>query len=135
MVNRKRWLSLTPEPEQELPRAVATLRHHRPPAGAVAGERARIERLILRGSEAGWLAYLHEVMALIDREEGARDPAVVRARRRAIAVISNHHNLLLGVSPRGARRTAYERERLSALLAGGPNPDQEYVHEPYQFAG
>ena len=132
MVNRKRWLSLTPEPERELPRVVATLRHHRAAPGAVAGERARIERLILRGSEDRWLAYLHEVVELIDREQGASEPEVVRARERAIAVLSNHHNLLLGVSPRGAQRTAEERERLSALL-GSLNPDQEYEHERYQL--
>jgi hypothetical protein len=113
MVNRARWLSLTPEPEVLLPRAVATLRAGRPAPAAEAAERARIERLILRGSEARWLAYLHEVVELIDRHEGSEEPDLACARDCAIEVVSNHHNLLLAVSPRGARRTAGDRERLA----------------------
>ena len=46
-----------------------------------------------------------------------RDPEVARAREVAIAVISNHHNLLLALPGRGARRTETDRRRLSELLA------------------
>ena len=102
MVKRASWLSVTPEPERELPQAVATLR---PDAGAgaaaVARERERIERLVLRGSQRRWLAYLHEVVELIDRRAGDGDPDVARARARATAVIANHHNLLLGAARPG----------------------------------
>jgi hypothetical protein len=114
MVNRRRWLSLTPEPEIELPGAVATLRGGRPDRAAEEAERARIERLILRGSEARWLAYLHEVVELI----GSPDPQLAQARATAIAVVSNHHHLLLAISPRGASRTARERERLATTEPG-----------------
>src|SRR5579859_910211 len=118
MVNRRRWLSLTPEPEIELPGAVAMLRGGRPDRAAEEAERARIERLILRGSEARWLAYLHEVVELIDRRAGSPDPQLAQARAKAIAVVSNHHHLLLAISPRGASRTARERERLATTEPG-----------------
>ena|SRR5579872_1282428 len=113
MVNRARWLSITPEPEVLLPGAVATLRAGRSDPALETAERARIERLILRGSEARWLAYLHEVVELIDRHEGTEDPDLACARTCAIDVVSNHHNLLLAVSPNGARRTARDREWLA----------------------
>ncbi len=67
MVKRAPWLSLTPEPERELPAAVATLVcGRRPTDEAVADEAARIERLVLRGSERRWDSYLHDVVELID---------------------------------------------------------------------
>ncbi|MFG2331075.1 hypothetical protein ACGFMM_15795 [Streptomyces sp. NPDC048604] len=67
------WLGLTPEPERELPAAVATLRaslgtaHHPPPGRAelAAAERHRVERLVLRGSRHSWLRYLAEATALV----------------------------------------------------------------------
>ena len=79
MVKRASWLSVTPEPERELPEAVATLAAGRR-AGATRSrrERARIERLVLHGSQRQWLAYLHEVVELIDAAS-----AVERSRRRA----------------------------------------------------
>ena len=120
MVNRARWLSLTPEPERELPEAVATMRHGpRPSPALLARERAHIERLILRGSHRQWLRYLDSVVELIDRTAPHSDRDVARARTRAAAVIANHHHLLLGVARRAAERTAAVRERLSAELATG----------------
>jgi hypothetical protein len=119
MVKRVSWLSITPEPERELPAAVATLaagRHADP--GAVAAEQARIERLILHGSQRRWLAYLHDVVDLIATEEGSEDPEVAAARRRATKVIANHHNLLLGLTDPthpGVRLTATDSSRLRAL--------------------
>jgi hypothetical protein len=116
MAKRASWLSVTPEPERELPSAVATLAiGAAPPAEAVDAERARIERLVLRGSQRAWLAYLHRVVELIDDRSDAADPEVARARDRARAVISNHHNLLLGLSGRGAQLSAPDRVRLTQL--------------------
>jgi hypothetical protein len=118
MVKRVPWLSVTPEPERELPAAVATLRcGARATDGEVAEETAEIERLLLRGSERRWDRYLHGVVELIDARAGDRDPAVAEAREVAIAVIANHHNLLLALPGRGARRTDTDRRRLSELIA------------------
>jgi hypothetical protein len=116
MVKRAEWLSVTPEPERELPQAVATLTAgHRAGADDVAAERARVERLVLRGSQRRWLAYLHDVVELIERGSGGGDPDVDTARARATAVIVNHHNLLLGLGGAGARMTAIDRARLQNL--------------------
>jgi hypothetical protein len=118
MVKRAPWLSVTPEPERELPAAVATLRFGRAAtADAIAEEVALIERLVLRGSERRWDGYLHGVVSLIDGRAGDPDPDVANAREVAIAVISNHHNLLLALPGRAARRTEADRRRLSELLA------------------
>ena len=119
MVKRASWLSITPEPERELPQAVATLSARRR-AGpeAVAAERARIERLILHGSQRRWLAYLHDVVDLICAADGSEDPDVTAARVRAAKVIANHHNLLLGLPDYGPihpRLTATDASRLRAL--------------------
>jgi hypothetical protein len=122
MVKRASWLSITPEPERELPAAVATLSAgHRAGPAAIAAEQARIERLILHGSRRRWLAYLHDVVDLIAAENGSDDPDVAAARERAIKVIANHHNLLLGLhdyDPARAGRagfTATDSSRLRAL--------------------
>jgi hypothetical protein len=116
MVKRASWLSITPEPERELPEAVATLTAGRRAApAAVAAEEARIERLILHGSQRRWLAYLHEVVDLIAAGNGTGDPDVAAARTRATKVIANHHNLLLGLPGEGARLTATDSSRLRAL--------------------
>jgi hypothetical protein len=118
MVKRASWLSVTPEPERELPHAVASLVvRGRPSEGDVTRERERIERLVLRGSQRSWLAYLHEVVGLIGATTAAAaaDADVARARERARAVIANHHNLLLGLPGRGAAMTAGDRAALQEL--------------------
>jgi hypothetical protein len=118
MVKRASWLSLTPEPERELPAAVATLRcGARAASGAIAHEAARVERLVLRGSQRGWNRYLHRVVGLIEERRHDSDPDVARARSIAAAVIANHHNLLLALPGRGAQRTETDRRRLTQLLA------------------
>jgi len=118
MVKRAPWLSVTPEPERELPAAVATLICGRRASDqAIAEEARRIEQLVLRGSERRWDDYLHRAVELIDQRAGDPDPEVTQARDVAIAVISNHHNLLLALPGRGARRTDTDRRRLSELLA------------------
>jgi hypothetical protein len=117
MFNRPSWLSLTPEPERELPAAVTTLRHgSRPPADQVAAERARIEQLVTRGNERRWLGYLRDVRVLIDQNAASDNPEIVAARARAAAVVANHHNLLLGLPGRAAQRTASERARLALTM-------------------
>jgi hypothetical protein len=116
MDKRASWLSITPEPERELPQAVATLVHGPgAPATAVSAERARIERLVLHGSERRWLAYLHDVAELIMSRAGSDDHDVGFARSRAAAVIVNHHNLLLGLPGSAAARTTQDRQRLAPL--------------------
>jgi hypothetical protein len=117
MVKRVSWLSITPEPERELPGVVATLScGGTPDADAVTRERKRIERLVLHGSQRQWLRYLHGVVELIERSRAAaqQSQTVAEARVRAIAVISNHHNLLLALPGRAAASTAADRARLAA---------------------
>ena len=115
MVKRAAWLSITPEPERELPDAVATLAAGgRPEPAAVDVERRRIERLVLHGTQRRWLAYLHEVVELIERREACGDPDVRAARRRAATVVANHHHLLLALPGPGARLTTIDRVRLGA---------------------
>jgi len=115
MSGREAWLSLTPEPERELPASVAALRAAGPaPADAVERERARVERLVVRGRPRAWLDYLREVVDLIERSGEGRDPDVERARAVALEVVRNHHGLLLGLPGRAADRTADERSRLDA---------------------
>jgi hypothetical protein len=120
MVKRASWLSFTPEPERELPEAVATLACGGVPSpDAVARERERVERLVLHGSERQWLSYLRGVVELIDRADDHSE-AVSRARSRATAVVSNHHNLLLALPGRAAEKTAADRVRLAAMPTDPP---------------
>jgi hypothetical protein len=84
---RHAWLSITPEPERELPDAVAELRGN----GSIDAERARVERLVMHGSRRAWTAYLSEVAEL------ARDAPPSEARAIVLEVIDNHDNLKLGL--------------------------------------
>jgi hypothetical protein len=112
---RDAWLSLTPEPERELPASVAVLRAGgRATAEAVESERARAERLVVRARSRDWLEYMREVVDLIDNSADNQDPEVERARAIALEVVRNHHGLLLGLPGRAADSTAGERERLDA---------------------
>jgi hypothetical protein len=118
MFKRASWLSVTPEPERELPAAVATLASGAQ-AGedAVAEEAARVEGLVLGGSRRRWNQYLHRVIGLIEHRAHDSDPDVARARSHATRVIANHHNLLLGLPGRGAQKSEADRRRLARLLA------------------
>jgi len=128
------WLGLTPEPERELPVAVATLRRRtarqgarrttrpsaarRPPASAApaawtAAERRRIERLILRGTQRGWLRYLSEVTSLVRGVEDGAPPLVVSAALRAAETVLDHHRMLIGLPGPGYDRVAEERAALA----------------------
>ena len=116
MGRRGNWLSITPEPERELPQAVAMLRHGgSPPGGAAARERQEIERLVLRASQRRWLDYLREVIALMEASTGDTRPEVAGARSLAGAVIANHHNLLIAFPSHASRHTAGDRARLAQL--------------------
>ena len=84
---RHPWLSITPEPERELPEAVAELRGN----GSIEAERARVERLVMHGGRRAWAAYLTEAAAL------ARDAPPSEARDLVLDVIDNHDNLKLGL--------------------------------------
>ncbi|MCZ0991485.1 hypothetical protein [Streptomyces diastatochromogenes] len=113
------WLGLTPEPEQELPAAVAALRapaDHRPPAALVAAERHRVERLVLRGTQRGWLRYLSEVTDLV--VEAAAPTATADPRPALVAgeVVLDHHRMLIGLPGAGYVRTATQRRDLERAL-------------------
>ncbi|MFE0254050.1 hypothetical protein [Streptomyces sp. NPDC059010] len=112
------WLGLTPEPEQELPAAVAALRSPpdgRPPSAVVAAERHRVERLVLRGTQRGWLRYLGEVTELVVRAAASRsaDPG---AALLAGEVVLDHHRMLIGLPGAGYDRTATQRRDLERAL-------------------
>ena len=93
---RHAWLSITPEPERELPAAIATLRAGRAPDGAaIAAEQEHVERLITRGSRRAWTAYIAEAAALA-RAANA-DDEVAEARELVLEVVQNHDNLRLGL--------------------------------------
>jgi hypothetical protein len=92
---RHRWLSITPEPELELPEALATLHAGGPPSAALVElERARAERLVTRGSRRAWRRYLADALALAGSSE---DPAVAEARAVVEDVVNNHNNLELAL--------------------------------------
>jgi hypothetical protein len=101
---------------------VATLRAgDRASADAVELERVRIERLVVRARRGAWLAYMGEVVELIERAGPSPDPDVRRARAVALEVVRNHHGLLLGLPGRAAEQTAPERSKLdsAAQLSNG----------------
>jgi hypothetical protein len=102
------WLALTPEPERELPAAIAVLR-----AGDatpdVAGEIARAEALVLRGSEPSYLAWLGEAADLAAARAGTDDAAVAHAVGVVRDVVANQAGLLLGLPGGGRRREAARR--------------------------
>ncbi|MEU6065484.1 hypothetical protein ABZ864_13660 [Streptomyces sp. NPDC047082] len=114
------WLGLTPEPEQELPTAVAALRapaDDRPPTALVAAERYRVERLVLRGTQRGWLRYLGEVTDLVVEAAAASAPADPRQALLAGEVVLDHHRMLIGLPGAGYARTAAQRRDLERALA------------------
>ncbi|GGU98100.1 hypothetical protein GCM10010260_37790 [Streptomyces filipinensis] len=114
------WLGLTPEPEQELPAAVAALRapaDGHPPPALVAAERHRVQRLVLRGTQGGWLRYLREVTDLV--VEAAAGPAATDPRPALVAgeVVLDHHRMLIGLPGTAYARTAAQRRDLEEALA------------------
>ena len=109
------WLSVTPEPERDLPPAIAALRAGGTPSPvAVTQERARAERLVLRGSRRRWMRWMAEARALAERSAPDPAPTVAAASEVALDVIENHHALLLGLPGRLDRSAEHDRRRLSA---------------------
>jgi hypothetical protein len=93
---RHAWLSITPEPERELPAAIATLRAGGVPTDAeVELERRRVEGLITRASRRAWTAYIADAAALAQAADGEGELA--QARALVLDVIDNHDNLRLGL--------------------------------------
>ncbi|MFG2751503.1 hypothetical protein [Streptomyces xanthophaeus] len=148
MSGRRRldWLGLTPEPERELPEAVAALRAStkgatapgpQDPTGpeAEAGpaadadadaeaeaeaeadaERRRLERLILRGSRHSWLRYLSEVTDLVTAVAAGTQPGDPDAALLAAEVVLDHHHMLIGLPGPGYGRTAADRVALESAV-------------------
>ncbi len=119
------WLSLTPEPERELPAAIAVLRRAvggefaRGAAAAsrsadVAREAERAEALVLRGSEPSYLAWLREAAELAAAGARSPDPEVAHAAGVVRDVVRNQAGLLLGL-PGGGRRREAARQALEAV--------------------
>jgi hypothetical protein len=116
------WLSLTPEPERELPAIVAALRAgRRPRPEEVEAERARVAAIVVRGQESDWLDYLSEAVGLV-LEPPAGESLDPDDRDRVLDVLGNHHRLLLGLPGDASERTAAERSELERALSG-PRPD------------
>ncbi|BDH12869.1 hypothetical protein [Streptomyces hygroscopicus] len=115
------WLGLTPEPERELPATVAALRTaaRQPadaPAKAAEAERRRVERLILHGTQRGWLRYLAEVTGLVTAVAGSDRPGERRAALRAAEVVLDHHRMLIGLPGPGYDRTTADRRALESAV-------------------
>ncbi|WP_328972254.1 hypothetical protein [Streptomyces sp. NBC_00239] len=144
MSGRRRldWLGLTPEPERELPTAVAALRGaaspdatagRRPEDPAVA-ERRRVERLILRGSRRSWLRYLAEVTELVTRVAAGSRAGDPVAALLAGEVVLDHHRMLIGLPGPGYGRTAADRTALehavSTLRTRAATPSPAHTPAP-----
>jgi hypothetical protein len=111
------WLGLTPEPERELPAAVAALRTRTAvelPEEIVAAEDRRIEALILHGTQRSWLRYLREVTGLV-RAAVERDESLGDALRAAETVLE-HHRMLIGLPGSGYDAVAAERDELTRIV-------------------
>jgi hypothetical protein len=117
---RDRWLFLTPEPEAELPAAVAALRAGLDEPGADASEEAeRLRRLVLRGSYADWLDELIARRELLERyvERVGSDALAVH-----VATVLNEQHMLALTVPGGGARAERERERVGELLRATAGP-------------
>lgn len=113
------WLALTPEPERELPAAMAVLRRATGRGDAdAAREAARAEALLLHGSEQAYLAWLREAAQLAAAAGDSDDRAVAHAAGVVRDVVRNQAGLLLGLPGGGRRREAARR----ALEAVGGTP-------------
>ncbi|MBF9069408.1 hypothetical protein [Streptacidiphilus fuscans] len=116
------WLGLTPEPERELPYAVARLRSQVAGAGPGGGtdgeaeERRRIERLILHGSRQTWLRYLGEVTQLVVDAAVQVVPADPETALVVGEVVLSHHQLLIGLPGDAYQQAAADRALLSSAV-------------------
>jgi hypothetical protein len=112
------WLALTPEPERELPAAIAVLRSAADGGSGLAGDAAReavrAEALVLRGREASYLAWLREAADLAAWGARSDDPAVAHAAATVQDIVRNQAGLLLGL-PGGGRAREDARRALEAV--------------------
>lgn len=99
--DRHQWLSITPEPEGELPAAIATLRASgEPDPEQVEAERRQAERLITRARRRAYRRWLAEARRLA-AEARPGDERVRDAARVTNEVLDNHDALELGITARG----------------------------------
>jgi hypothetical protein len=118
---RDRWLFLTPEGESQLPAAVAALRAALDePEGGEQAEAERVERIVLRGSYADWLAYLRERRELLERYLERFEADALAGL--VVDVLWNHYLLALTV-PGEEPAVDAERDRVGALLRRIHGPD------------
>jgi hypothetical protein len=118
---RDRWLFLTPEGESQLPAAVAALRAALDePSGGEGAEADHVERIILHGGYADWLAYLRDRRALLERYLDRCGPDALAGH--VVDVLWNHYLLALTV-PGEEPLVDAERDRVQALNRRIHGPD------------
>lgn len=101
--DRDSWLSITPEPEGELPEALAILRAGgMPDAAGVEAERRRAERLITRARRRAYQRWLADARELATGDRPS-DPTTEAAARLTMDVLDNRDALELGITSRGGR--------------------------------
>jgi hypothetical protein len=125
----KAWLSLTPEPERELPAALAVLRARGPaPPELLEAERMRAERVVLHGSEGAYLSWLAEAAGLAAAAAAAGQASAGAEVARAAAVVrdvvGNQAGLLLGLPGGGDRRDGVRRVLQQPPRVATPNGDR-----------
>jgi hypothetical protein len=121
----KAWLSLTPEPERELPVALAVLRARGPaPPDLIEAERSRAERVVLHGSEAAYLAWLADAAGLAAAAQASAGAEVARAAAVVRDVVGNQAGLLLGLPGGGDRREGVRRVLDQSPRVATPNGDR-----------
>lgn len=100
------WLSLTPEPERNLPELLALLGQSRHV------EEHRMSRIVLRGTSRRWLRYLSRATSIaLEVADGTRDgdPELALA---VVEVVLEHDRMLIGLPGRAYHRTEDRRRRL-----------------------
>ena len=112
------WLGLTPEPERELPEAVAALRAL--DSGTrqdTDSEVCRIRHLILHGTQRTWLRYLADVTALVQRVSANPHAApTTRTALNAAETVLDHHRMLIGLPGSAYDRVAADRDTLNGIV-------------------
>jgi hypothetical protein len=114
------WLGLTPEPERELPVAVAALRAHRADPAAtdidlrpwIDAEARRIDSLIMHGTQRSWLRYLSEVTALVTTADTENPTTVLHAAETVL----EHHRMLIGLPGSAYERVTRDRKALARIV-------------------
>jgi hypothetical protein len=103
------WLSLTPEPERNLPELLSLLDQ-----SSETLEDDRISRIVLRGTSRRWLRYLDRAAAVaLEVADGTRD-ADPELALTVVDVVLEHDRMLIGLPGRAYHRTAARRARLRA---------------------